>query len=100
MQHAIDSPIDPARPRVDPRGLRTVPGTDFATVGIGCPSCANRVRNALLAYPGIVEVKVDVSAGLCASGTGLNRPGYVRSCRSWRSSERPANISTRPFRSA
>lgn len=64
MQHAIDSPIDPARPRVDLHGLRNVPGADFATAGIGCPSCANRVRNALLAYPGIVEVEVDVSAGL------------------------------------
>jgi copper chaperone CopZ len=31
---------------------------------MGCPSCANRIRNALLAQPGIVEVEMDVPAGL------------------------------------
>ena len=32
--------------------------------GMGCPNCANRVRNSLLALYGVVDAYVDHSAGI------------------------------------
>lgn len=62
MQHATDPPVDPTLPRADPRVRRDACSVDLAVAGMGCPSCGNRVRNALLAHPGVVEVEVDLCA--------------------------------------
>jgi len=64
MQHVTDPPIEPAAVRADPRALAGAAVVDLAVAGMGCPSCANRVRNALLAHSGIVEVEVDIPAAL------------------------------------
>lgn len=64
MQHATDLPVDPMLPRADARAREAACCVDLAVAGMSCPSCANRVRNALLAHPGVVEVEVDASAAL------------------------------------
>ena len=43
--------------------------------GMGCPNCVNRVRNALLGARGVVDVEVDLRAGLA---TVWYRPGEMR----------------------
>ncbi|MGE0160824.1 MAG: cation transporter [Gemmatimonadales bacterium] len=62
MQHTSDPPVDPARPRLDPRERSSEYSVDLAVAGMGCPSCGNRVRNALLAHPGVREAEVDLCA--------------------------------------
>jgi copper chaperone CopZ len=36
----------------------------LAVSGMGCPNCANRVRNSLLSIYGVVDAYVDHSAGI------------------------------------
>ncbi len=36
----------------------------LAVSGMGCPNCANRVRNSLLSLYGVVDVYVDHAAGI------------------------------------
>lgn len=36
----------------------------LALAGLGCPNCANRVRNTLLGTVGVVDVEVDLSSSL------------------------------------
>jgi copper chaperone CopZ len=64
MQHVTDACVEPIVPRAEPEALVGASYIDLAVAGMGCPSCANRIRNALLAQPGIVEVEADVPAGL------------------------------------
>lgn len=36
----------------------------LAVSGMGCPNCANRVRNSILALYGVVDTYVDYAAGI------------------------------------
>lgn len=38
--------------------------TMLAVSGMGCPNCANRVRNSLLSLNGVVDAYVDHTAGV------------------------------------
>jgi len=56
--------VDPVLKTVDP-GLLDRSATAFLAVsGMGCPTCAARVRNALVTTEGIVEAEVDHRSGL------------------------------------
>jgi len=46
MQHATDRPVDAVAPRAGAQALRGTEFVDLAVAGMGCPNCANRVRNA------------------------------------------------------
>lgn len=64
MQHATESGVVPTAPRVRSLVLCGASSIDLAIAGMDCPSCANRIRNALLAHPGVVDVAADVPAAL------------------------------------
>lgn len=64
MQHVTDPRVEPSTPRAPPRALVGAAVVDLSVAGMGCPSCGNRIRNALLAHPGVVEAEIDVPAGL------------------------------------
>jgi len=56
--------VDPVHKAVDP-GLFDRSATAFLAVsGMGCPTCAARVRNALVTTEGVVEAEVDHGSGL------------------------------------
>jgi copper chaperone CopZ len=64
MQHVTDCHVDPVagRATAEERGHATI--QHLALAGMGCPNCANRIRNALLATRGVVDVEVDLHAAL------------------------------------
>lgn len=53
----IEKPNDLEAPESAARAL-------LGVMGMGCPTCATRVRNALLAEPGVLSVQIDLSHGL------------------------------------
>jgi copper chaperone CopZ len=64
MAHMTECEVVPPAPPAAPEKLR---GADYAYLGLagaGCPNCRNRIRNALLACPGVVEVSIDESGAL------------------------------------
>ena len=75
MQHVTDCHVDPVTTRVTAEERAEAEVQRLAVAGMGCPNCANRVRNALLEEPGIVDVEVDPQAGLA---TIWCRPGSTR----------------------
>jgi copper chaperone CopZ len=64
MQHITDCRVDPAAPRAAPGELEGADSIHLSVVGMGCPNCANRIRNALLARGGVVDVTIDLPAAL------------------------------------
>lgn len=64
MQHVTDSHVDPIRRNVTPEERDAAQMRYLALAGMGCPNCAHRVRNALLATRGVVDVDVDLPAAL------------------------------------
>jgi copper chaperone CopZ len=64
MQHFTDSPVTPLAPRVPPEALEGCAVVCLAIAEMECPDCANRIRNALLAHPGILEAEMDARAAL------------------------------------
>ncbi len=64
MQHMTDRHVEPIAPRVEATELRGAPHVALAIAGMDCPNCANRIRNALMAHPGVLEAQADVPAAL------------------------------------
>lgn len=64
MQHVTDCHVDPIAARVSAPDRRSAEQVYLALAGMGCPHCANRVRNALLRAPGVMDVEVDLPAAL------------------------------------
>ncbi len=58
MQHAIDPPVAPLPANAPPSALEGTASVHLALAGVGCANCANRIRNALLRTPGVLEVEV------------------------------------------
>lgn len=56
--------VDPVRKAVDPKLLEHSSTAFLAVSGMGCPTCAARVRNALVLTEGVVEAEVDHGSGL------------------------------------
>ncbi len=54
---ATDKPVDPA-------ALHGSAVAVLRVTGMGCGNCANRVRNGLLALPGVLAAQVDLGEGL------------------------------------
>lgn len=64
MQHVTDCRVDPVASRASRESKQKARIQYLALAGMGCPNCANRVRNALLGVHGVVDVEVDLPAGL------------------------------------
>ena len=75
MQHVTDCHVDPVERRVTESERREARALHLSVAGMGCVNCANRVRNALMQVGDVVDVEVDVIAGLA---TVWHRAGRVR----------------------
>lgn len=56
--------VEPINKEVDEQTLKNSAFTLLRVVGMGCPTCATRVRNSLLSRPGVVRVRIDLLRGL------------------------------------
>ena len=54
-------PIEKTATAVECKNIETV---ILSVWGMGCPNCANRVRNSLLMLDGVVDAYVDHTAGM------------------------------------
>lgn len=54
-------PIEKTATAAERKNIETVM---LSVSGMGCPNCANRVRNSLLALGGVIDARVDHEAGL------------------------------------
>jgi len=64
MQHVTECHVDPVAGGASEAERKGSAMQHLAMAGMGCPNCANRVRNALLATRGVVDVEVDLAAAL------------------------------------
>jgi copper chaperone CopZ len=56
--------VDPVQKVVSPAERSNTSFAVLAVWGMGCPNCANRVHNSLLALRGVVDVNVDHVTGI------------------------------------
>ena len=56
--------VDPIQKTATSDEQQTVTTALLAVWGMGCPNCAARVRNSLIALTGVVEAYVDHTAGM------------------------------------
>ncbi len=66
MTHREDCHVPRVEKEIDPRALDRAQSVVLVITGMGCPNCANRVRNALLRHPGVLTAEVDLREGLAA----------------------------------
>lgn len=64
MEHPGNCRVDPVRKAVDAEALDRAETAVLEVIGMGCQTCATRVRNSLLSRPGVVEAQVDLYASL------------------------------------
>ncbi|MDP2958253.1 MAG: heavy metal-associated domain-containing protein [Longimicrobiales bacterium] len=64
MQHVTECHVDPIAARASAVDRRSAAVLYLALAEVECPNCANRVRNALLMAPGVVDVEVDLAGAL------------------------------------
>ena len=68
MQHITDCHVEPVAGRAPAADRESEQIVYVAVAGMGCPNCANRVRNGLLGTEGVVDLDVDLPAALVPSG--------------------------------
>jgi copper chaperone CopZ len=56
--------VEPIQKETMPDERKDLTSVDLAVWGMGCPNCAARVRNSLLALTGVVEADVDHTTGI------------------------------------
>jgi copper chaperone CopZ len=56
--------VEPVKKELDPRALERSATALLGVTGMGCPTCATRVRNSLLSRPGVVWAEIDLVRGL------------------------------------
>lgn len=67
MSASDDCHVEPIeRDSVDESVLQAADRVYLAVTDMGCPNCAHRVRNALLAVPGVLDASVHLAAGQAA----------------------------------
>lgn len=59
-----DCYVEPLEKTVSPEDLSEAHLATLAVWGMGCPNCANRVRNGLLGLDGVVSAAIDLERGL------------------------------------
>lgn len=60
MQHVTECHVEPIEGAAGSADLDEAVQYTLALAGLGCPNCANRVRNALLRTPGVLEAEIDL----------------------------------------
>ncbi len=58
--------VDPVEKPVDKQALLTAQATFLGVSGMGCPTCAMRVRNGLLNLDGVLVAEVYLQNGIAA----------------------------------
>lgn len=67
MSASDDCHVEPIeRDSIDESALQAADRVYLAVTDMGCPNCAHRVRNALLAVPGVLDASVHLGAGQAA----------------------------------
>ncbi len=56
--------VDPLEKTVDEKALLTASTTFLGVTGMGCPTCATRVRNGLLNLDGVLLAEVQLQDGI------------------------------------
>lgn len=64
MEHPGNCHVDPIQKAVDRETLDRAETAVLEVIGMGCQTCATRVRNSLLSRPGVVQAQIDLHAGL------------------------------------
>jgi len=64
MEHAGNCRVNPLVKVVAPEEQARAKTSVLQVIGMGCPTCATRVRNSLLSRPGVVQVQIDLFTGL------------------------------------
>lgn len=64
MEHPTNCHVDPVEKVVDPAALDRAETAVLEVIGMGCQTCATRVRNSLLSRPGVMQAQIDLHAGL------------------------------------
>lgn len=60
--------VEPIEKTASVEDLRAAKTAILAIWGMGCPNCANRVRNSLLAREGVVSAEIDLERGFAFVG--------------------------------
>lgn len=64
MQHVTECHVEPIEGAAGSAELDEAVQHTLALAGLGCPNCVNRVRNALLETPGVLEAEIDLHRAL------------------------------------
>jgi len=64
MDHRGNCHVDPVVKVVGLEEQARAKTSVLRVIGMGCPTCATRVRNSLLSRPGVVQVQIDLFTGL------------------------------------
>jgi copper chaperone CopZ len=64
MRHIEDCEVGPGADRASEEVRARADMEYLAVAGMGCPNCANRVRNALLRIKGVLDAEVSLPARL------------------------------------
>lgn len=64
MEHQGNCHVDPLLKTADPEALARAETVVLGVSGMGCQTCATRVRNSLLSRPGVVQVQIDLFSAL------------------------------------
>jgi copper chaperone CopZ len=59
--------VEPLNKSLDQETLSSAKAVYLAIWGMGCPTCATRVRNGLLSLPGVLAAEVNLEQGLAAT---------------------------------
>lgn len=82
MQHLTECHVEPIEGDAGAASLDGAVQHTLALAGLGCPNCANRVRNALLRTDGVLEAEIDLDAALgrvwCRPGSSLDETELVK----------------------
>ncbi|MFQ5882843.1 MAG: heavy-metal-associated domain-containing protein [Candidatus Methylomirabilales bacterium] len=64
MEDQANCHVDPLLKTVDPEALTQSETAVLQVTGMGCQTCAMRVRNSLLSRPGVVQAQIDLFSAL------------------------------------
>lgn len=80
MEHTEHCQVDAIEVSPGREGLRETRKVLLSVAGLGCSSCVNRVRNAILRVPGVVQVELALSDGVASvwyRGDSRSREDFV-----------------------
>lgn len=66
MNHDQNCHVDPLQKSLDPQALKSARAAILGVGGMGCPTCAMRVRNGLLQLDGVLLAQVFLEQGIAA----------------------------------